>query len=142
MTLQQAVFAGLVDPADLVIVRQIDDPTPAPGHGRHRGVLRRAGQLRLHHRRRHDLALRPTSTGATTRVVHARGNGADGTDTIRNIERLQFADVVAADRADHGDRGGRGQRRRPSPGRAPAGTVDGLRRSRSPTEEPGSDSLS
>ena len=31
MTLQQAVFAGLVDPADLVIVRQIDDPTPAPG---------------------------------------------------------------------------------------------------------------
>ena len=31
MTLQQAVFARLVDPADLVIVRQIDDPTPAPG---------------------------------------------------------------------------------------------------------------
>ncbi len=31
MTLQQAVFAGLVDPVDLVIVRQIDDPTPAPG---------------------------------------------------------------------------------------------------------------
>ena len=27
-------------------------------------------------------------------MVHARGSGADGTDTIRNIERLQFADVV------------------------------------------------
>ena len=31
MTVQQAVFARLVAPKDLVIVRQIDDPRPAPG---------------------------------------------------------------------------------------------------------------
>ena len=35
-----------------------------------------------------------TSTGATTQVVHLGGSGADGTDTLRNIERLKFADVL------------------------------------------------
>jgi len=95
MTLQQAVFAGLVDPADLVIVRQIDDPTPAPG------TVDTAvfSDLRVNY----DcitggVTTSPcdlTSTGATTTVVHARGNGVDGTDTIRNIERLQFGDVLA-----------------------------------------------
>ncbi len=96
MTLQQAVFGGLVDPSDLVIVRQIDDPTPAPGtvdtavfsglraeydciEG---GVTRSPCPL--------------TSDGGTTLVVHNGGSGADGTDTIRNIERLQFGDVVPA----------------------------------------------
>ena len=96
MTLQQAVFAGLVDPSDLVIVRQIDDPTPAPGtvdtavfsglraeydciEG---GVTRSPCPI--------------TSDGGTTLVVHNGGSGTDGTDTIRNIERLQFGDVVPA----------------------------------------------
>ena len=95
MTLQQAIFAGLVDPADLVIVRQIDDPTPAPG------TVDTAVFSDV--RADYDcitagVTTSPcdlTSTGATTRVVHARGGGADGTDTIRNIEALQFADVLA-----------------------------------------------
>ena len=60
-----------------------------------------------------------TSTGATTQVVHFGGTGADGTDTIRNIERLQFADVVAATCADDGDRGGRRRPGRPSAGSVP-----------------------
>ncbi len=95
MTLQQAIFAGLVDPADLVIVRQIDDPTPAPG------TVDTAvfSDVRANYDCITDGVLTSpcplTSTGATTEVVHARGSGADGTDTIRNIERLQFGDVVA-----------------------------------------------
>ncbi len=94
MTLQQAIFAGLVDPKDLVIVRQIDDPTPAPD------TIDTAVFSDL--RANYDcivggVTTSPcglTSDGATTQVVHARGSHADGTDTIRNIERLQFADVV------------------------------------------------
>ena len=94
MTLQQAVFTGLVDPQDLVIVRQIDDPTPASG------TVDTAvfSDVRADYDCITDgVVTSPcglTSTGATTQVVHARGSGADGTDTIRNIERLQFGDVV------------------------------------------------
>ena len=94
MTAQQAVFAGLVDPRDLVIVRQIDDPTPAPG------TVDTAvfSDLRANYDCIADgVVTSPcalTSTGATTQVVHHGGSGADGTDTLRNIERLQFADVL------------------------------------------------
>jgi Ca2+-binding RTX toxin-like protein len=93
-TLQQAVFARLVDPADLVIVRQIDDPTPAPG------TIDTAvfSDLRANYECIVDGGdpepCGLTSTGATTQVVHFGGTGPDGTDTIRNIERLEFADVL------------------------------------------------
>jgi Ca2+-binding RTX toxin-like protein len=96
MTLQQAVFARLVDPKDLVMVRQIDDPTPAPG------TVDTAvfSDLRANYDCITDgVTTSPcglTSTGATTQVVDARGNGSDGTDTIRNIERLEFGDVLKA----------------------------------------------
>ena len=94
MTLQQAVFAGLVDPKDLVIVRQIDDPNPAPG-AVDTAVF---SDLRANYECIVDggdpAPCGLTSTGATTQVVHHGGSGADGTDTLRNIERLQFADVV------------------------------------------------
>ncbi len=52
-TLQQAVFAGDVDPGNIVAVREIVDP-PASDHGvdRHRGVLRASGQLHHHPGRR------------------------------------------------------------------------------------------
>ncbi len=94
MTLEQAVFTGLVDPEDLVIVRQIDDPTPAPG------TVDTAvfSDVRADYDCITDgVVTSPcglTSTGATTQVVHEHGAGADGVDTIRNIERLQFGDVV------------------------------------------------
>jgi Ca2+-binding RTX toxin-like protein len=95
MTLQQAVFAGLVDPADLVVVRSIENPPTAP-ETQDTAVfsdLRAAYDCITAGVTTSPCGL--TSTGATTTVVHARGNGADGTDTIRNIERLQFGDVVA-----------------------------------------------
>jgi len=94
MTVQQAVFARLVEPKDLVIVRQIDDPKPAPG------TVDTAvfSDLRANYDCITDgVVTSPcglTSTGATTQVVHLGGSGADGTDTLRNIERLKFADVL------------------------------------------------
>ncbi len=98
MTLQKAVFARLVDPAGLVIVRQIDDPTPA-----HNTVDTAVfSDLRADYDCITDgvltspcpLALPPDTT---TQVVHARASdGApnDGTDTLRNVERLEFADIL------------------------------------------------
>jgi Ca2+-binding RTX toxin-like protein len=94
MTLHQAVFAGLVDPADLVIVRQVDDPTPAPGTV---DTAVFSGLRAEYDCIENGVTTSPcplTSDGGTTQVVHARGTGSDGTDTIRNIERLQFADIV------------------------------------------------
>ena len=94
MTAQQAVFAGLVDPRDLVIVRQIDDSATA--HGTVDTAV--FSDLRANYDCIADgVVTSPcalTSTGATTQVVHHGGSGADGTDTLRNIERLQFADVL------------------------------------------------
>ena len=48
MTLQQAVFAGLVDPGQLVNVREIIEDTRAMRHGRHRDG-RRLRRRRPHH---------------------------------------------------------------------------------------------
>src|SRR4029079_2489114 len=94
MTVQQAVFARLVAPKDLVIVRQIDDPRPAPGTV-DTAVFsdRRANYDCI----TDGVVTSPcglTSTGATTQVVHLGGSGADGTDPLRNIERLKSADVL------------------------------------------------
>jgi fibronectin type III domain protein/lamin tail-like protein len=94
MTLQQAVFAGMVDPDDLVIVRQIDDPTPAPGTV---DTAVFSGLRTDYDCVEGGVVTSPcplTSDGGTTQVVHARGSRADGTDTIRNVERLKFGDVV------------------------------------------------
>ena len=82
MTLQQAVFAGLVDPANLFAVREIvAEPTPA-------GTLDtavfsgNAGEYAF------------TQDGSTLIVNHTGGAATDGIDRLTNIERLQFADVT------------------------------------------------
>jgi len=96
VTLQQAVFAGLVDPADLVIVREVKDMTPGQGDATVDTAV--FSDLRVNYQCVvGNAAPAPcdlTSTGAETKVVHLGGNQADGTDTIRNIERLEFGDVV------------------------------------------------
>ena len=84
MTLQQAVFAGLVDPGNLVAVREII--TPTTGQGIDTAVFRSA---------RSNYTITNNADGSTT----VTDNGAaaklnDGTDTLWNIELLQFTDVT------------------------------------------------
>ena len=78
-TLQQAVFAGLIDPAQVVPVREIVS-TPGPSDV--------DTALFSGPRADYDLIV---GAGSVT-VNHARGTTIDGIDTLRNIERLQFSD--------------------------------------------------
>ena len=85
-TLQQAVFAGVVDPGNIVAVREIRTGTGGTDTALFTGVTANytvtttGGNGTL------------GSPGSTTTVVDTVGT--DGTDTLRNIERLSFADTV------------------------------------------------
>ncbi len=76
-TLQQAVFAGTVDPGNLVIVREI---LGSPG-GTDTAVFT---ELEANY----DITTNPDGT---TTVAHVRGSTLDGVDTLRGIEVMQFA---------------------------------------------------
>ena len=85
-TLQEAVFAGTVDPGNIVAVREILTGSGGPDRALFTGP-------------RADYTVTTTPVGATlgspgsvTTVVD--NVGADGTDTLRNIEFLQFSDTV------------------------------------------------
>jgi Ca2+-binding RTX toxin-like protein len=89
--LQSAVFAGTIDPGNIVIVREIRWDGPD-------GV-----DTAVYSGARADYDI--DNTGAKLTVTHARNipaccadqNGllkGDGTDTLRNVERLQFADQL------------------------------------------------
>ncbi|WP_161498978.1 peroxidase family protein [Cryobacterium aureum] len=86
-TLQEAVFAGNVDPGNIVAVREIlygsggTDSAQFSGLTSDYEVTTTGGNGTL------------GSAGSTTTVRDNRGT--DGTDTLRNIERLQFSDTVA-----------------------------------------------
>ena len=98
MTLQQAVFAGLVDPGNLTIVRQIDTPAAASTAGDTDVAVFEDVQANYDCTTAGVTApCGTTSDGSTTLVVHARGSGTDGTDTLRNIERLEFSNGVPPD---------------------------------------------
>lgn len=93
-TLQEAVFNGTVDPGDIVAVREVvSDPNP--------GDIDTAvfSDVRANYN--------VSTVGGVTTVTHlvpAGGDGgggggggglpADGTDVLRNVERLVFADTV------------------------------------------------
>lgn len=92
-TLAAAVAAGTIDPGNLVAVREIITPTAAETAGNrdvaifsdvraNYTVLTTGGDGTL------------GSPGSVTTVTH-NGAGIDGTDTLRNIEFLQFSDTVA-----------------------------------------------
>ena len=87
---QARVLAGTINPGQLRIVREI--LTPANGSAVDTAQFT-------------DIAANYTvttiplgaalgSSGSTTTVVHT-GAGIDGTDTLRNVDRLQFSDTVA-----------------------------------------------
>ncbi|WP_426978011.1 peroxidase family protein [Pseudarthrobacter sp. O4] len=86
-TLQEAVFAGIVNPGNIVAVREI-----LTGSGGTDSAVFSDVQA--------NYTVTTTPVGATlgapgsvTTVVH-NGAGIDGTDTLRNVERLVFADSV------------------------------------------------
>ena len=76
-TLQAAVFAGTVDPGNIVIVRELLAGTGGIDTAVFSGP-----------RADYDL----TFAGGVTTVTHARGTAADGTDRVTRVEALQFTD--------------------------------------------------
>jgi Ca2+-binding RTX toxin-like protein len=79
-TLQQAVFAGTVDPGNIVAVREILTGTTGPGGD----TALFSGALG-----EYDI----TTAGGVVTVNHARPGAANnGIDTLRNVEKLRFAD--------------------------------------------------
>jgi Ca2+-binding RTX toxin-like protein len=84
-TLQQDVFAGLVDPGNLVAVREILTPiVPEPGLPGNIDTAVFSGPIA-------GYVITPNANGSIT-VSDAAGAAVDGTDTLFNIERLQFTD--------------------------------------------------
>ncbi|MBI5076189.1 MAG: carboxypeptidase regulatory-like domain-containing protein [Nitrospirae bacterium] len=79
-TLNTVVIAGQINPGQLVIVRSIKVAAVNPAHI---DTAVFSGPLADY-----DIV---NNAGIIT-VTHARGTTADGTDTLRNIEALQFAD--------------------------------------------------
>jgi Ca2+-binding RTX toxin-like protein len=77
-------LAGLIDPGDITIIRRIE--RPAAGGAIDTAVF--SGPEA-------DYDVTVNGDGTTT-VAHTGGNGQDGTDTLRNIEVLEFADSGAA----------------------------------------------
>ena len=82
--IQADVFAGVIKPSQLRVVREI--LTPAAGTHVDTAVFTEP-------RANYDVTA--LSTTEMT-VTHARGSLADGTDTLKHIERLQFADQTVA----------------------------------------------
>ena len=78
-TLQQAVFAGEVDPGNIVTVREILVGAAATDTALFSGPAAD-----------YDVTVSPDQTVVT--VAHTRGTATDGVDTLRNVDRLQFAD--------------------------------------------------
>ncbi|WP_326968254.1 peroxidase family protein [Arthrobacter sp. CG_A4] len=87
-TLQEAVFAGKVDPGNIVAVREI----LTGSGGTDRAVFSDVQANYTVTTTGGDGTL--GSPGSVTTVVH-NGAGIDGTDTLRNIEFLKFSDTVA-----------------------------------------------
>jgi hypothetical protein len=79
--LQADVFAGTVNPGNIVIVREI----VAGSGGTDTAVF---SDLRANYT--------VTVNNGVTTVAHTGGTQTDGVDTLRNIETLQFSDGVAA----------------------------------------------
>jgi hypothetical protein len=90
-TLQAAVFDGSVDPGDLVVVREILAAPAADSASVDTAVF--AGPLSNY--------TITNPSGSTVRVTQTGANVAgqkadEGTDTLRNVERLRFSDQTVA----------------------------------------------
>jgi hypothetical protein len=96
-TLQEAVFKGTVDPGNIVAVREIKSANNAGDIDTAVfSDVRAAYQCSVNGNAvTCPLPSQTLPAGATVRVIHDGGTGADGTDTLRNVERLLFSDTVA-----------------------------------------------
>jgi Ca2+-binding RTX toxin-like protein len=80
-TLQQAVFAGEIDAGNIVTVREI--------------LVGAAGtDTALFSGPAADYDITRNADNTVVTVAHTRGTALDGTDTLRNVERLQFSDGI------------------------------------------------
>jgi Ca2+-binding RTX toxin-like protein len=79
------VFAGRIDPGDIKIIRKIEPG--APGSDVDTAVF--SGP-------RADYDITPNINSTRMTIVHARGTALDGTDSVRNVERLVFSDDTVA----------------------------------------------
>ncbi len=97
MTLQQAVFAGLVDPGNLVNVREITDnvpqagdcAAPTPANCDTAVFAGPRAQYTITNNANGSVTVSDTTSAPPAVGVVATG---DGTDTLWNIEKLQFSD--------------------------------------------------
>jgi len=80
---QAEVLAGTINPGQLRMVREI--LTPANGASLDTAVFSGA---------RNEYTI--TGSGASVTVAHTGGTGLDGTDTVRNVERLRFSDQTVS----------------------------------------------
>jgi Ca2+-binding RTX toxin-like protein len=90
LTLRADVFAGLINPGDITIVRSIEPGTPA-------GDIDVAMYSGL--RAEYTVTQNADGTVTVAHTVPVGGGGGgvganNGIDTLRNIERLAFADVI------------------------------------------------
>ena len=82
--LQNAVFDGTINPGDIEILRQVVVPTGQES----------VTDTAVFSGNRSEYTFPDGLNRTSMRVVHTGGTQADGTDTLRNIERLQFADQI------------------------------------------------
>ena len=92
--LQADVFSGELDPGNIVIVREI-----IPGSAGADVDTAMYSDVRSNYQCSLNggaLGTCPTTlSGESLRIVHDGGTGLDGTDTLRNVERLLFSDSAA-----------------------------------------------
>ncbi|GAB3861833.1 hypothetical protein GCM10028801_26400 [Nocardioides maradonensis] len=97
MTLQQAVFAGLVDPGNLVNIREIVNNVNAPADCGASSPVNCDTSVYAGPRSQYTITSNPDGSVTvhdTTSAAPAPGvvSTGDGTDTLFNIEQLQFSD--------------------------------------------------
>ncbi len=100
MTLQQAVFAGLVDPGNIVAVREILLPTPLPSPDCSSSTAVNCDTA-LFSGAQAEYTVTPNLDGSVTvnhtAPVGGGGGGlGDGIDTLWNMEQLSFCDLPGA----------------------------------------------
>jgi Ca2+-binding RTX toxin-like protein len=97
MTLQQAVFAGLVDPGNIVAVREIVAPTVSAADCDAASPLNCDSALFSGPQSDYTIALNGDGSVTVTHNPPAGGGGGvtanDGIDTLRNVEQVIFCDV-------------------------------------------------
>ena len=97
-TLQQAVFAGLIDPGQLVIVREVVTPPTVAANCVAAVKVDCDTAVFSGPLADYDITFAPATAFSLAGVIvnHARGTATDGIDTLRNIDQLRFTDQTVA----------------------------------------------